>query len=459
VISDTLLKRFDLYGPRYTSYPTADRFAPAVGAEEFASALRNASQRSTSLYVHVPFCRSLCYYCACNKIVTKSASVADQYVDTLSHEIDLMGNYAGRLPIVQLAFGGGTPNFLSVPQFSRLFTALHRRVELREDREQSIEIDPRYLPDGYLRAIRALGFNRVSFGVQDFDEAVQTLIHRFQSFEQTRGAVLDAREAGYESISFDLVYGLPIQSRDTFAKTLERVLSLEPDRLALFNYAHIPERFKAQRRIPTESLPSIDERVSLFLYARERLVDAGYVAIGLDHFARPTDSLAKALADGSLRRNFQGYSTYGRTQLIGLGVSAISQLDALYVQNSSQLDAYEARILQGTFATQRGIELTRDDQIRSRLIERIMCEGRVLWSAMSHEFGIDARNYFVAELSALRSLEEAGIVMVDAAGITLTEPGRLLSRAVAMVFDAHRERPAPASASGNVHSVRFSRIA
>jgi oxygen-independent coproporphyrinogen-3 oxidase len=459
VISDNLLKRFDLYGPRYTSYPTADRFSAAVAAPQFADALETAANRATSVYVHVPFCRSLCYYCACNKIVTKSTTVADKYVETLRQEIDLVANIAGRLPVVQLAFGGGTPNFLSLPQFSRLFEALQHRFDFTSDREQSIEIDPRYLSDGYLSALRSLGFNRVSFGVQDFDEAVQSLIHRFQSFEQTRKAVIDARAAGIKSISFDLVYGLPIQSRETFAKTLERVLSLEPDRLALFNYAHIPERFKAQRRIPTDSLPTIDERVSLFLYARERLIDAGYVAIGLDHFAKPHDSLARALADGSLRRNFQGYSTHGRTQLIGIGVSAISQFDDVYAQNTAQLDAYETRIFQGTFATHRGIALERDDRIRSRAIEGIMCEGVVQWRELSEEFAFDAKSYFAHEISELSVLANDEIVAINEAGIRLTEPGRLLSRAVAMVFDAHRGRPAPMAASIDAQPVRFSRIA
>jgi oxygen-independent coproporphyrinogen III oxidase len=459
VISENLLKRFDLYGPRYTSYPTADRFSGAVGAAQFADALDAASGRATSVYVHVPFCRSLCYYCACNKIVTKSTTVADKYVESLLHEIDLVADIAGRLPIVQLAFGGGTPNFLSLAQFSRLFDGLQRRFDLSDEREQSIEIDPRYLSDGYLLSLRALGFNRVSFGVQDFDEAVQSLIHRFQSFEQTRKAVIDARTAGIESVSFDLVYGLPIQSRETFAKTLERVLSLDPDRLALFNYAHIPERFKAQRRIPTDSLPSIDERVSLFLYARERLIDAGYVAIGLDHFAKPNDSLAKAAADGSLRRNFQGYSTHGRTQLIGLGVSAISQFDGAYAQNTAQLDAYETRIFQGTFATQRGVALDHDDRIRSRTIECIMCEGAVRWRDLSEEFSLDAKSYFSREISELRALAKDEIVSINDDGIRLTEPGRLLSRAVAMVFDAHRGRPAVAPVNGEAQPVRFSRIA
>jgi oxygen-independent coproporphyrinogen III oxidase len=457
VITDSLLKRFDLNGPRYTSYPTADRFNPAIGPNEFERALASARGRATSLYVHIPFCRSLCYYCACNKIVSKSSDVADQYLDSLAREIDLVADTVGRLPIAQLAFGGGTPNFFSIQQFERLFRSLARRFDLRSDREQSIEIDPRYLDDRYMAALSRLGFNRVSFGVQDFDEQVQQLIHRFQSFEQTGHAVKEARDAGFASVSFDLVYGLPIQSRDTFAKTLERVLSLEPDRVALFNYAHIPERFKAQRRVPTESLPTIEERIGLFSYACERLVDAGYISIGLDHFAKPSDALAQSVAAGTLRRNFQGYSTHQCAQLIGLGVSAISQFAEVYVQNSAQLDVYRARIDQRKFATQRGLVLSKDDRIRARVIEQIMCHARVDWTSVDNEFGIVANRYFARELLDLRALQDDGVVSLDPEELRVSESGRLLLRAVAMVFDTHRTKTA--SRGDETHPVRFSRIA
>ncbi len=447
-----VLNRFDLNGPRYTSYPTADRFTTDFRPEAFAQALESMPRRPASLYVHVPFCRSLCHYCACNKIISKSTTVADDYLVTLAQETALIFDAVPKLPIVQLAFGGGTPNFLSVEQLRRLMADLSGKFELLGDREQSIELDPRYLDAAYVSALPAMGFNRVSFGVQDFDERVQALIHRSQTFEQTAAAVHAARGSGIDSISFDLVYGLPIQSRETFAATLERALSLEPDRLALFNYAHIPERFKAQRRIPTHTLPTIELRTELFLYATERLVDAGYVAIGLDHFAKPGDSLARAVADGTLRRNFQGYSTHQSTDLIGLGVSAISNLNGVFSQNSPQLDVYRERIEGGQFATVRGIVLTHDDQVRAAVIEQIMCVGRVEWAAIANAFAIDCKTYFAAEREALAKFVDEGIVTLDDEQLVVTPHGRLLLRAVAMVFDAHvklkREQP-----------ITFSRIA
>jgi oxygen-independent coproporphyrinogen-3 oxidase len=438
VFSADVLKRFDLNGPRYTSYPTADRFTPVFGREDYARALRTMAHRPASLYVHVPFCRSLCYYCACNKIISKSATVADEYLELLARETALVTSQTGVMPIAQLAFGGGTPNFLTVAQLGRLMADLDSKFELLPDREQGIELDPRYLDADYIAALPALGFNRVSYGVQDFDQQVQTLIHRFQSFEQTAQAVEAARAVGINSISFDLVYGLPIQSRDTFAATLERVLSLEPDRLALFNYAHIPERFKAQRRIPTETLPSIQQRTELFLYATERLVDAGYETIGLDHFAKPGDPLAKALADGSLRRNFQGYSTHQATDLIGLGVSAISNLNGVYAQNSPQLDVYRERVTENQFATVRGVRLSTDDEIRSAVIEQIMCNGRVDWSAIAARFAIDPAIYFADAQDAIAQFASVGIVTQSPRELIVTAQGRLLLRAVAMVFDAYK---------------------
>ena len=433
-----VLKQFDLNGPRYTSYPTADRFTPTFQPTDYDRALRDAQRKPVSLYVHVPFCRSLCYYCACNKIISKSATIADEYLDVLTLETALIAQAQPHLPVVQLAFGGGTPNFLSVTQLTRLIRDLESKFDFLPDREQGIELDPRYLDAAYIGALPGLGFNRVSYGVQDFDERVQKLIHRFQSFEQTAQAVQAARAAGINSISFDLVYGLPIQSRETFAATLERALSLEPDRLALFNYAHIPERFKAQRRIPTDTLPSIQQRTELFLYATERLVDAGYQSIGLDHFAKPGDPLALAHADGSLRRNFQGYSTHQSTDLIGLGVSAISNVNGVFAQNSPQMDVYRERVSSGQLATVRGIKLNRDDEIRARVIEEIMCVGSVDWLAIGELFGIDPVTYFASEQADLARFASSGIITSSAERLTVSPQGRLLLRAVAMVFDAYK---------------------
>jgi len=452
VFSADVLKRFDLNGPRYTSYPTADRFAATFRPDDYARALRTMQHRPASLYVHVPFCRSLCYYCACNKIISKSATVADEYLNSLARETTLVNSHTGALPIAQIAFGGGTPNFLSVAQLQRLMADLASKFDLLPGREQGIELDPRFLDAAYVAALPALGFNRVSYGVQDFDQQVQTLIHRFQTFEQTASAVEAARTVGISSVSFDLVYGLPIQSRESFAATLERVLSLEPDRLALFNYAHIPERFKAQRRIPTETLPSIQQRTELFLYATERLVDAGYQTIGLDHFAKPGDPLAKALADGSLRRNFQGYSTHQATDLIGLGVSAISHLNGVFAQNSPQLDVYRDRVAHDQFATVRGVALTRDDEIRSTVIEQIMCTGRVDWSEIAATFAIDPPSYFAETQDAIEQFASVGIVTQSPRELIVTPQGRLLLRAVAMVFDKYKH-------AKREQTITFSRIA
>lgn len=437
MFADHLLKRFDLNGPRYTSYPTADRFGADVTTTDYADALTRSPVDALSIYVHIPFCRSLCYYCACNKIISKKQSVADDYLNLVEREARLVSGRLPSIPVVQIALGGGTPNFLSEDQMRRLMGLLRCSFEFARDREQSIEIDPRYLKPGYVDLLVEEGFNRVSLGVQDFDERVQALIHREQTFEQTSEAVRAVRAAGIQSLSFDLVYGLPIQSRPSFAATLERVLALDPDRIALFNYAHLPERFKAQRRIPTNTLPTIQQRTDLFLYASERLVDAGYELIGLDHFAKPGDSLARALHDGSLRRNFQGYSTHGRTDLIGLGLSAISQVGGAYAQNSPQMDVYAERINAGTFATIRGRVLSADDRVRAAVIERIMCHGHVEWQTIADEFDIDPAEYFSNEFAALRDLVNIGVLTNDPCRLQMADHARLLLRAVAMVFDAH----------------------
>jgi oxygen-independent coproporphyrinogen III oxidase len=452
LFSSNILKRFDLNGPRYTSYPTADRFKTDFAANDYANALATMSRRPASLYVHIPFCRSLCYYCACNKIVSNSLTIADDYLQLLTIETALVSARTGTLPITQIAFGGGTPNFLSIEQLERLMRNLRENFALLDSREQGIELDPRFLDEAYVAALPQLGFNRVSYGIQDFDEQVQALINRYQSYEQTAHAVQAARSAGINSVSFDLVYGLPTQTRERFARTLERVLSLEPDRIALFNYAHIPERFKAQRLIPSDTLPSIELRTELFLYAMERLVDEGYEMIGLDHFARPHDPLAKALNDGTLRRNFQGYSTHHTTDLIGIGVSAISQLNGVYSQNSAQLDVYRERMAQQQFATARGLVLDRDDEIRGTVIEQIMCAAHVDWLQITRRFNIDPTHYFADIQDELATMMQAGIVKSSTEKLIVTAQGRLLLRAVAMVFDKYQHLKSD-------RTVSFSRIA
>ncbi|MFN3630495.1 MAG: oxygen-independent coproporphyrinogen III oxidase, partial [Casimicrobiaceae bacterium] len=408
-----ILSRFDLNGPRYTSYPTADRLQGGIARDQVAEALAGLSGGKCSLYVHIPFCRSLCYYCACNKIVTKQPEAAPRFLALLEREIDLLGVHLGSAQLPQIALGGGTPNFLSIDEQRQLIQLIDRAFVRPPDREQSIELDPRFLTEEYVRVLAELGYNRVSFGVQDFDHGVQKLIHRHQSFAQTADACRWARVAGIHAISFDFVYGLPLQSRETLATTLERALSLEPDRIALFNYAHIPERFKAQRRIPTEALPPIELRTELFLYASERLADAGYVAIGLDHFAKPSDSLARAAADGSLRRNFQGYSTHGGLDLLGIGPSAISDVGGILWQNAPQMDVYAQRLEAGELPLVRGRIRSPDDRLRADVIERIMCHGEVDWAQIEARHGRDPRLVLASEISSLAALAAIGVVSTD----------------------------------------------
>jgi len=447
-----ILRRFDLNGPRYTSYPPADRMSAGLGRERIEAALATLAGEDISLYVHIPFCRSLCYYCACNKIVTKRADAGTAYLDELAKEIELVAPMANGAAIRQFALGGGTPNFLSLPQQRRLIGAIDAAFGRAPTCEQAAELDPRYLDEAYVQGLAGLGYNRLSFGVQDFDPDVQRLIHRHQTFAQTADAVRWARRAGIEAISFDLVYGLPLQSRATLAMTLERALSLEPSRMALFNYAHLPERFKAQRRIPEQALPSIELRTEMFLYAVERLSDAGYVAVGLDHFARPHDSLARALADGTLRRNFQGYSTNGGLDLLGLGPSAISDVAGVLWQNAPQLDVYSERLSAGALPVLRGCERSGDDRLRADVIERIMCHGRLRWSEVAARHGCDVRAVLANEIAALRPMADLGVVRMGDDLLEVTPQGRLLMRAVAMAFDAYRHLPREAA-------VRYSRIA
>ncbi len=447
-----ILSRFDLNGPRYTSYPTADRLHGAIARDRVFEALNGVAGGAFSLYVHIPFCRSLCYYCACNKIVTKQPDAASRFLTLLEREIDLLGERIGGARLPQMALGGGTPNFLTIDEQRRLIGLVDRYFVRPLDREQSIELDPRFLSEDDVRALAELGYNRVSFGVQDFDRDVQRLIHRHQSFAQTANACRWAREAGITAISFDFVYGLPLQSRATLATTLERALSLEPDRIAIFNYAHIPERFKAQRRIPAESLPSIELRTEMFLYASERLADAGYVAIGLDHFAKPGDSLARAAADGSLRRNFQGYSTHGGLDLVGIGPSAISDVGGVLWQNAPQMDVYAERLEAGELPLVRGRIRSAEDRLRADVIERIMCHGKVDWAQIEARQGCDPRVALASEIESLAAFAAIGVVSYDDDGFRVTPQGRLLLRAVAMVFDAYRNMPREAP-------ITYSRIA
>jgi len=443
VLSEALLRRFDAPGPRYTSYPTADRFVEAFDAEDLAQALRQRADGGVaggasplSVYVHIPFCDSVCYYCACNKVITKHHERAAEYLDALDTEIGLVlqQTRAGQ-PVSQLHFGGGSPTFLSDAELERVVGSLKRAFVIDERTEMSIEVDPRTVTPLRLAHCRALGFNRISFGVQDFDPQVQVAVHRVQPFESVRELMRCARELGFKSINADLIYGLPRQTPQTMARTVQQIGELRPDRIALYAYAHLPQRFKPQRRIVSAELPSAAQRVAMLGDAIAGFLGRGYHYIGMDHFALPDDALAVAKRQGRLHRNFQGYSTQPDCDLIGLGVSSIGKVGAHYYQNAKTLDEYYDALRQGQLPVQRGIALTRDDVLRRAVIMALMCQGRVEFESIELAHLIDMRDYFARELQALQPMAEAGLVEIEPGAIQVTATGWYIVRAVAMVFD------------------------
>jgi oxygen-independent coproporphyrinogen-3 oxidase len=443
-IDADVLRKFDVAGPRYTSYPTADRFVEAFSADDYALAL--AQRRSgaaamalpLSLYVHIPFCESLCYYCACNKIITKHHERAGPYLHYLSREVDLHTAVVGVGQVVsQLHLGGGSPTFLSDDELRDLLAMLRRNFLFAANAELSIEVDPRTVNAGRLDVLADLGFNRLSFGVQDFDPAVQKAVHRIQPAEQVFELVEAARRRGFSSINVDLIYGLPKQTPESFDRTLAQVNSLRPDRIALYGYAHLPDRFKPQRRIATAELPSGGAKISMLARSLAAFMDAGYVYVGMDHFALPEDALAVAKRQGRLHRNFQGYSTQPDCDLIALGVSSIGRIGATYSQNAKTMEEYCDYLDQGRFPVVRGLALTRDDLMRRAIIMALMCQGYLQLESVELAYLVDFKSYFAKELLALAELSDQGMVTLDDAGITVTEQGWFFVRAVAMVFDRH----------------------
>ena len=451
-LTSPLLQRFDTPGPRYTSYPTADRFSDAYGPTDAVRALRQRGQATPlSVYVHVPFCESVCYYCACNKVITKHHERSAEYLDALDAEIALVVAVLGsRQPMSQLHLGGGSPTFLSDAELRHVFNTLRRAFRFTDDAEVSIEVDPRTVTPARLAHLRELGFNRVSFGVQDFDPRVQQAVHRVQPFESVRALMASARELGFDSINADLIYGLPHQTPETFARTVQQIGELRPDRIALYAYAHLPQRFKPQRRILADDLPGAAQRVTMLSGAIEGLLGRGYSYVGMDHFALADDALAIAKRDGQLHRNFQGYSTQPDCDLIGLGVSAIGRVGASYYQNAKTLPEYYEAIRRGQLPVVRGIVSSADDLVRRDVIMALMCQGRVEFEAIERAHAIRMHDYFAAELERLTALALGGLVMLEPGAIQVTEAGWYLVRAVAMVFDRHlRADPA---------RERFSRI-
>ena len=457
IVTPDLLRRYDVPGPRYTSYPTADRFVEAFREKDYIVALQQRKVLSAtavqplSLYIHIPFCESLCYYCACNKIITKHHDRADVYLRYLSREIDLHTAHCGTGQVVsQLHLGGGTPTFLSDDGLRQLMATLRRSFIFAPGGEYSIEVDPRTVTADRLAVLAELGFNRLSFGVQDFDAEVQKAVHRIQPAEQVFALVEASRALGFESVNVDLIYGLPRQTPESFDRTLAQVVQLRPDRIALYAYAHLPDRFKPQRRILSTELPAASAKVTMLSRSLDTFMEAGYVYVGMDHFALPTDALAVAKRQGRLHRNFQGYSTQPDCDLIGLGVSAIGRVGATYSQNAKSLEEYYDHLDQGRLPVVRGLALNRDDLVRRAVIMALMCQGELQFEPIDQAWLIDSRKYFAPELEQLETMAEQGLVVLNSESIKVTAMGWFFVRGIAMVFDRYLQ--------ADRNRARFSRI-
>ncbi len=442
VFDPELIKRHDKSGPRYTSYPTAVQFHEGFDEQAYrrVAEATNAEGRPLSLYFHIPFCDTVCFYCGCNKIATKDRSKASPYLARVHKELALQSAlFDDDRMVDQLHWGGGTPTFISHDEMRALMAETRRHFRLHDDDsgEYSIEIDPREVTMETIELLRELGFNRMSLGVQDFDPMVQRAVNRIQSEEETMAALEGARKVGFKSISIDLIYGLPLQNVKSFARTLDRVLAVDPDRLSVFNYAHLPEMFKPQRRIDEKQLPSPAVKLDILQMTIERLTEAGYVYIGMDHFAKPDDELAIAQRKGQLYRNFQGYSTHAGCDLIGIGVTSIGKVGNSYSQNVRTTEEYYQRIDAGRIPVFRGIELSEDDILRRDVITRLICNFELDKRDIERRYGIDFAEYFATELPELEQLQADGLITTDADRIDVLPVGRLLIRNVCMVFDRY----------------------
>lgn len=436
-----LIQRYNRSGPRYTSYPTAVEFKVVENDQVERDLLSQRDQNvPLSLYLHIPFCAHVCYYCGCNKIVTKDRSKSEPYLDLLKAEIDRKAELLQGNPIVQqMHWGGGTPTFLSDDQMSELMDHLRKRFTFSTDdsADYSIEIDPREVRPNTLKLLREIGFNRTSFGVQDLNEKVQKAVNRIQPESMIREVMVEARALGFRSINIDLIYGLPHQTQQTFADTLDVIIDMSPDRLSVFNYAHLPERFKPQRRIKEEDLPSPEEKLAILGNCITTLTKVGYHYVGMDHFAKPDDELSRAQADKVLHRNFQGYTTHGDCDLIGFGVSSISQISDCYLQNNPDINAYEEAINNNQFPVVKLITTNEDDLIRRQVIMELLCHDQMIFAELDKAFSIDSQAYFAEELSTLSPMVEDELLEINDKGIHITEKGRLLVRNACMVFDTY----------------------
>ncbi|MFQ5659647.1 MAG: oxygen-independent coproporphyrinogen III oxidase [Gammaproteobacteria bacterium] len=444
IFNKDLITRYDKSGPRYTSYPTAVQMHEGFNSAHYMEVAKRTNEDPVpsplSLYFHIPFCSTVCYYCACNKIITRNRGHAAPYLDDLHKEIALQGTLFDKDRTVnQLHWGGGTPTFISQEQMRELMQEIRRHFSLRDDDngEYSIELDPREADDDTMALLRSLGFNRVSLGVQDFDPEVQKAVNRIQSEEETLAIIEAARREGFKSVSLDLIYGLPKQNVENFSQTLKKVIVMGPDRLSVFNYAHMPDRFKVQNQINASDLPGPEEKLEILQHNINLLTDAGYIYIGMDHFAKPDDELALAQQNGTLYRNFQGYSTHADCDLVGMGITAISKIGDCYAQNVHSIDDYGKYIGEGTIPINRGIKLDSDDLLRRDVITQLICHFKLEFGVIEDKYRINFTDYFYNELQALKVMQEDGLLTMDMEWIRISPAGRLLIRNICAVFDKY----------------------
>ncbi len=441
--SEELLKKYDQTGPRYTSYPTAVQFVPALNAEVYSNIAKTVSEENPeqplSLYFHIPFCDTLCYYCGCSKIVTRNYSLAVPYMEYIEKEIKLQAPLFGNRLVTQLHWGGGTPTFLDNQQMTSLMQMAKDAFTLddSDQREFSIEIDPRSVDNERIELLANIGFNRLSMGIQDFDPLVQKAVNRIQSKEDTLNVINHARKVGFKSISVDLIYGLPKQQLETFSATLDSIIGAKPDRVAVYNYAHMPHLFKTQKGIKEVDLPNGELKLKLLALTIEKLTNAGYIYIGMDHFSLPDDELSIAQRQGTLHRNFQGYSTHAECDLIGLGLTSIGKVGNSYSQNEKDIESYYGALDKNKLPILRGVELDKDDVMRRHIISELMCHSALTFAGIETMFDINFKEYFKQELLDLATFTEDNLLIISDDGLQITPSGRMLMRNIGMQFDAY----------------------
>lgn len=447
---DSLINKYNVSGPRYTSYPTALELAAGYAEQDLVDAIEKSASRDLSLYIHIPFCHQLCYYCGCNKVITRHQSKADVYLDYLEKEITHKATFFSDYQVEQLHLGGGTPTFLTKEQMTRLIAIVDKHFTFKPDAQRGIEIDPRSLADGMLITLKQLGFNRVSFGIQDFNDEVQAAVNRPQDVESVLSIVKEAKALGFKSINADMIYGLPFQTVESYQQSIEQLIELGPDRVSVFNYAHLPDRFAAQRKLKDEDMPSAKDKLTIFKNTLARMQAAGYQFIGMDHFAKHDDELAIAQRDGVLHRNFQGYTTHGNCDLLGLGVSSISQIGHVILQNEKDLKPYYEAISEHNSAIAKGITLSDDDELRAAVIKQLICHFELDKASIEQQYNIDFDDYFAQALVALAPLAEDGLVELNDGNIKVTSKGNLFIRIICMCFDAYLQQ--------QIKQTRFSRV-